>query len=81
MFTDDLPGVDVFARGNEEAAARLQVVQRVSEGVAGLHGDDGAVLAALDVALPRLKLEEAVGHDSLPGRKRQHEVVEADDAA
>ena len=64
-LADDLTAVDMLARLNEERSAVLQLADAVSCGLAGLLGDEGAVLVVLHVALPGLELEEAVGDDGL----------------
>ena len=63
MLTDDLPGVDFFLWSDEEATTALEVVEGIGVGRPRLESNDRAVATTLDVALPRLILEEAVGKD------------------
>ena len=63
VLTDDLTGVDFFLWSDEEATTALEVVEGIGVGRPRLEGNDRAVATTLDVALPWLILEEAVGKD------------------
>src|SRR5260370_15088538 len=65
VFAHDLAFVDLFAAGDEQAAALLQVVEGVGGGPAGLGGDHDAVGPAGNAAAHRLVIEEVVVHDGL----------------
>ena len=79
MLTDNLACVDFFLRSDEEAPTALKVVQRIGIGRARLQSDDRAVITTLDIPLPRLILEEAMGKDRFPCRSGKHVVVQPDD--
>ena len=81
MLTDDLTGVDFFLRSDEEATTALEVVEGIGVGRPRLEGNDRAVATTLDVALPWLILEEAVGKDGFTSRSGEDVVVEPDDTA
>ncbi len=81
MFADNLTGVDLLARVDEELAAVLQLVNRVGVGRARLHRYHRAVKAAGNISLVRLVLLEAVSHNRLALTCRQYVGAEADNAA
>ena len=81
MLAYHLTGIDILTGIDEELAAILQLIDGVSEGIAGIHGDHGTIDAALDLALVRLILLEAMGHDGLALRGGEHIGTQTDDAA
>ena len=81
MLTDDLTSVDFFLWSDEEATTTLEVVEGIGVGRPGLESNDRSVVATLDVALPWLILEEAVGKDGFTSRSGEDVVVEPDDTA
>ena len=81
MLTDDLASVDFFLWSDEEATAALEVVEGVGVSRPRLESNDRAVVTTLDVALPWLILEEAVGKDGFTSRSGEDVVVEPDDTA
>ena len=80
-LADDLAGIDVVARLDEEGTAVLELADAVGRGLAGLLGDEGTVFVVVHVAFPRLELEEAVGDDSLAVGGGEEGVSQTDDAA
>ena len=81
VFAHHLSGIDFVLRVDEEAATVLQVVDGVGKGRAGFERNHGAVLPAGDVALVRLVVLEAVGHDGFALRSGEHVGTQPDDAA
>ena len=81
MLTDDLTSVDFFLRSDEEATTALEVVEGIGVGRPSLESNDRSVVATLNVALPWLILEEAVGKDGFTSRSGEDVVVEPDDTA
>ena len=81
MLTDDLTSVDFFLRSDEEATTALEVVEGIGVGRPSLEGNDRSVVATLNVALPWLILEEAVGKDGFTSRSGEDVVVEPDDTS
>ena len=81
MLTDDLTSVDFFLRSDEEATTALEVVEGIGVGRPSLESNDRSVVATLDVALPWLILEKAVGKDCFTSRSGEDVVVEPDDTA
>ena len=73
--------VHFLTRINEELAAILQLVDRVSIGCAGLERNHRTVHTACNLALVRLVLLEAVGHDSLALARCEHVGAQTDNAA
>src|SRR6478609_10626374 len=68
VLADDHALVDLGGRVEEHHAALLQVEHGVCRGHAGAVGDQRAVLAGLDLAVPRLvALEDVVGDAGAPG--------------
>ena len=81
VFAHYLSGIDLILREDEELAAVLQLVESVCKGGASLLGDDRAVGAAHDVALPGFVGEELVGHNGFASRSGEHVGAQTDDAA
>ena len=81
MLAHHLAGIHLFLREDEEATAVLQLVNSVSKRRPRFHGDNRAVHAAGDFALPRLVVKETVGHDSLARTGREHISAQPDDTA
>ena len=73
--------VHVRSRADEEDAAILQVFQLVGRGRAGVHADDGASVAAGDLAAPQVVPLEAGRHDAQPARVGQERAPVADEPA
>src|SRR5690554_2803393 len=80
VFADDLTHVHLFLGRDEKFAAILQLINGVSEGGAGFHADEGAVLAFFDGAAPGLKFDEAMGHNGFPGIGGTDHVMQTNDS-
>src|SRR5438876_7165906 len=76
---DDHALVDLLAGGDEQAAALLQVEQRVGDRLAVLVAHQHAVVAALDLARDSRKALEDVAHESVAAGERQELPLEADE--
>ena len=75
-----LSRVDFLSRVNEEFSPVLQLVYGVGVGGARLHGYHRAIRSALNVALVRLVLLEAVSHDGFALGGGQDICAQSDDA-
>src|SRR4028119_1441463 len=81
VLADDYAFVELLSGRDEEDAALLQRVQRIGDGLALLHRDEDAVLAALDRALPGAVFLEQAVHDAGAARVGEELAVIADEAA
>src|SRR5205823_11262575 len=77
---DDDALVDLLAGGDEQAAALLQVEQRVGDRLAVLVAHQHAVVAAFDLARDSRKALEDVAHESVAAGERQELPLEADES-
>ena len=81
MLADNLTGIHLVVRLDEETAAVLQLVQRVGIGLASFHRDKGTGVTTRNFALPRLEFDETVRDDGLAFRGGQQLVGQPDQSA
>ncbi len=79
MLTYDLAAVNLLTWVDEELTTILKLIDGVSVSGTCLQGNHATVAATANLALVWLILLEAVSHDSLALRSRQHIGTKTDD--
>src|SRR6185437_12574225 len=78
MLRDDLTGIDVLARIDEEGASVLQLIDGIGRGLLLVLAEEHAVVAAGDGPFPGFIFQEPVGHDGLARGTGKHITPQTD---